>query len=495
MLLHCARVDWRGCSEVRDVREENLIPPEPKSERPFAGVREVLSMAGPIMLNMASGTLMHTADFWMISRHSREEMAAASPAGMAVFVFMAFFFGMLSCVNTFVGQSYGAKRFRECSAYTWQALYVALVGGIALLALRFPARGIFALMGHGEAVQMHEVAYFRIRLLSIFPIVAASALGGFFQAVGKPSIPMISALVANGLNVGMNWVLIFGKLGFPEVGLRGAAIATFIASLVGLAILAAVFLGPYHARFASRRTWRLDWRRMRQLWRVGWPAGTQSFLDVLSWTIFISIIVGRLGEDVLAASNAVGQITHFAFMPTLGLSIATTALVGRYIGAKRRDLAVKRAYTAIRLGVAYMFTLGAIFMLFPRPLVAVFRDDPEIVRVGARLLMIAALFQAFDAVAIVTSGALRGAGDTRFTMVVSLLFAWFVFVPSAWFLTYRLGWGAEGAWIAVTLYVLLMAATFLGRFIRGRWKRIDIFRGAGASARPSDEWPHVGGEV
>ncbi len=476
--------------------EKAYAPIEPEDEGRFAGAREVISMAAPIILNTASGTLMHMADFWMIARHSREEMAAASPAGMTVFVFMAFFFGILSCTNSFVGQSFGARRYGECSAYAWQALYVALVGSVLLLVLWFPARLIFAAVGHGEAVQEYEVTYFRIRLLAVFPMVASAALGNFFQAVGKPSIPMLTALFANVLNVGMNYILIFGKLGFPELGIGGAGIATAVASFIYLAILMAVFLArPYNVRFFSRRTWRFSPERAEKLLKIGWPAGVQSFLEMSSWTFFISVIVGKLGDATLAANNVVVQITHLSFMPTVGLSIATTALVGRYIGAKDPRRAASRAYTAIGMGIAYMFAAGLIFFLFRRPLVTLFRNDREIVELGSRLLMIAAIFQAFDAVGIVASGALRGAGDTLFTMIVSVVMAWFVFVPVAWLFTYVLGWGAEGAWIAVTLYVLLMAAVFLGRFIRGRWKEIDIFKEAGPAARPSDEWSRGGGEV
>ena len=476
------------------MREEDAASPvEFEREGPFAGAREVLAMAAPIVLNMASGTLMHTADFWMISRHSREEMAAVSPAGLTVFVFMSFFFGVLSCTNTFVGQSFGARRYRECSAYAWQASYVALLGGVAVGALWWPAGRIFAAMGHDPAVQIHEVAYFRIRLFSVFPMVASAGLGNFFQATGKPSVPMLVALAANALNVALNYVLIFGKLGLPELGLRGAGLATVIASFVGLAILTIVFLArPYDEKFASRRSWRFSPKHAKRLLAIGWPAGVQSFIEMSSWTFFVSVIVGRLGEATLAASNVVGQIAHFSFMPTVGLSIATTALVSRYIGEKNLRRSLSRAYTAVVLGIIYMFAAGVFFFAFRRQLVALFRDDPEIVRIGARLLMIAAFFQAFDAVGIVSSGALRGAGDTRFTMVVSALMAWCVFVPAAWFFTYVLSWGAEGAWIAVTLYVLLMAVVFMARFVRGRWRSIDIF---GEARPPSGEFTHLGGEV
>jgi MATE family multidrug resistance protein len=451
-------------------------------------LREVLSMALPMIVAMASSTMMHFVDSWMVSRVGTEEIAAVAPAGAWVFILISFLIGVLSCTSTFVGQSFGAGHYRDCARYAWQGVYISLVAG-GLATLLWPAApALFAAVGHGAQVQEREVIYFQIRLFSISGLTMSVALGSFFQAVSRPRIPMVVVILANLINGGLDYILIFGKLGFEPMGIRGAAIATVIASsLQGLTMLLVFVAPPFNKRFGSLVAARWDWHRMKQLFNIGWAAGVNFSLDVASWSVFTNFLVGRLGKVPLAASNIAAQIMHLSFMPTVGLSMAITALVGQWIGRKEVAAAKRRTYIALRLAMAYMFTMGVLFFVFRRQLISFFRNDPEVVAIGSKVLIVAAVFQIFDAISIVTSGALKGAGDTRWVAMFTVSYAWLVFLPMSYLMAFRLDFGAVGAWTGVALYIFCLSMTLLWRFHSERWRRIDIFGGDAVVPAPQQE--------
>ena len=441
-------------------------------------VREVLVMGAPIIAAMGSSSVMTFVDFWMVSRVGQAETAAISPASITVFTLTAFLIGLARCTNTFAAQSFGRGRYRECGPYAWQGLYIAALAGLVALAFRPLAGVIFALMGHEAELAALERMYFRTLLLSVGFVTANVTIASFFQAISRPKVPMAISFVANATNVGLNYVLIFGKLGLPALGLRGAAVATVLSTALETGLLLTVFLRVrMSAEFGTRR-WTWSWPRTRQMLRVGLPMGISFMLDVASWTVFIGFVVGRFGQVQLAANNVANQIIHLSFMPALGMSLATTALVGQYVGAGDVRGARLRTYTALKLTAGYMCAMGLAFFFFRRPLIAFFRSDPEVVRWGSRILILAALFQIVDAVGIIMIGALRGAGDTRWPAVVTVFYAWFVMLPASYLLGYVLGYEVVGAWVAATLYVTLYGLTMWWRFEGGRWESIDIFQGS-----------------
>ncbi|MCK5557438.1 MAG: MATE family efflux transporter, partial [Candidatus Hydrogenedentes bacterium] len=314
------------------------------------------------------------------------------------------------------------------------------------------------------------------RLFSVAGLAMSVALSGFFQAVSRPRIPMIVVVFSNLLNVVLDYVLIFGKLGFDPMGIRGAAAATVIASWVQGLTMLAIFLGPtFNKKFSSRGTARWDWHRMGRLFNIGWAAGANFSLDVASWSVFTNLLIGRLGDTPLAANNIAVQIIHLSFMPTVGISIALTALVGQWIGRKDIAAAKRRAYVGLRLGMGYMLVMAVLFFVFREQFVSFFQTDPEVVRIGSRILIVAAVFQVFDAMAIVMRGALKGAGDTRWVTMFTVLYGWLVFLPTSYLFAFRLDLGAPGAWVGAALYIFCLGVTLLWRFHSEKWRKIDIF--------------------
>jgi len=450
-----------------------------------AGVREVTTMAVPAVIRMASIAVMGFVDALMVAKVRKEDMAAVSPAGLAFFTILVLIEGLASTNNTFVSQSFGARRFRDCARFTWYALYVSLALGLLVQLIHPFAQDLFALMPHQRAVQTREVVYFRIRLYGAVSIAFVVALSSFFQGISRPRIPMIVGVAANGLNVGLNYVLIYGRLGLPRMEIGGAALGTVIATSVQAFVLFLLFLGP-----RMHRPCLPDFRKLAQFLRIGVPVGLHWMLDVGTWAVFVTFIVGMFGTDQLAGSNIVGQYLRLSWLPTIGLNHAATQLMGQWIGRGRPDIGRQRALTALAFGMVYMAIMGAVFLLLRRSLMLVFLADEDVVRCGATIMLWAVLFQVFDAIGIVLYGALKGAGDTLVPAVMMVASGWLVFIPSAFLFSKVLGYEAPGAWVGAALHIAVVAGLMYWRFRSGRWQRIQLIQPAvareTAAVRPPD---------
>jgi MATE family multidrug resistance protein len=271
----------------------------------------------------------------------------------------------------------------------------------------------------------------------------------------------------------------------PALGVYGAAIGTIIGTTVELLIPAAIFLGPrMNAELGSRRAWRPRWGPIRDLLRVGWPAAAQWGSEIVCWSIFMSVLVGTFGEDHMAAGWIALGYMHLSFMPAVGASVAVTSLVGRYIGAGQPDTAVQRARLGLRLSLFYMTGCALVFLVFREPLVSYFvasTVDPaqadRIIRIGAKLMICAAFFQTADAFGITYSGALRGAGDTVWPGVLSIVYGWTFIVGGGWAIAELFpALESIGPWIAAATYIIVFGVTMAVRFERGVWRSIELMR-------------------
>jgi len=441
---------------------------------------EVLWLSFPIIMTMLSYTAMQFADVMMVGWHSQPELSAVGAASSCLFLIGSLLMGTLSIANTFVGQSMGRGRPRDAPRYVWQAVYLAFIWGAAALLLRPLAPAIFAWADHAPHVQEHEITYFRYGLFRVAPVGFIYALSAFYQATKRPVVPMITAVIGGAVNVALNYILIFGKLGVREMGIEGAAIATILASCFQAVLMFGAFLsGPTHRAYGSRTAWGLDLTKMWRMIRFGIPAGLTWSLENASWTLFVMKVIGSLGKDALAAQNATIQILHMSFMPVIGLNIGIQAIVGQHIGMGDHDGAKRRAYRAVAVGVGFMVFMGIMFVLFRRPLIGLFcrRGTGEgIIRMGGTMLIFAAMFQAFDALFIMSYGALKGAGDTRFPMFVTIGCTWLMFIPLAMVFVFVLKMGVAGAWLAVTLYIAVAGSITFWRLTSDAWRKIDIFR-------------------
>jgi len=348
-----------------------------------------------------------------------------------------------------------------------------------VVAIMWPgAPWIFAMMGHEPAVANMEVIYLRIMLYAQAVAVFIWASSQFFMGVHRPIITMYAAFCEQVVNVVANYVLIFGRLGFPKMGIAGAGWGTFIGVVVGAGIRMVMFLyGDINATFESRQAVSIDFVKMRELLKVGLPAGFELMVNVAVWGVILFALVGRFGKEALAATSAVFSCTNVSVMPIVGVRTALTAVVGKAIGAGRRDVAIRQTSVCLRMAVAYMGLVGLCFFLFRNAIMRFWSYDDKVIETGVNILICAAIYQLFHAARIIYSGSLRGAGDTKWLAIVSTLAA-VVILGFGGALIVKLlpGLGPLGPWIAGTISIIVAGVANRWRFKSNRWMQIDLFK-------------------
>ncbi len=468
-------------------------PSEPEPERGDLWI--LLKVSGPIMVATISRAVMQFVDFVMVSQldAATEAQAAVGASGVTLFILIGFWIGVMTCVNTFSSQSLGRDQPHECGAYVWQSIYVSVAAGVLAIPLLPLAPPLFRYFDHGSEVVPLEIIYLQIGLFGVGPMTMGVALSNFFNGVHRPRVTMLSALGANIFNVVANYILIFGNpsLGIPAMGVAGAALGTLLAMIFRAGWLLTALLWPYYAeRFGTRRMWRWDWSKARNLLRVGLPAGLQFAFDVMAWSVFMMWLVGRFGPNHLAASNIAWQFCHLSFMPALGIGIALTAVVGKAIGQNRPDRARRRATIALGCCGSYMAACGLAFFVFRTFFVGLLAENSDVLHIGEQLMICGAIFQVSDAMCLVYNSALRGAGDTVWTAVVLVITCWVILIGGGYALAQTMPeLGALGPWIAATSYVTVLGLILAGRWWRGRWEQIDIFASKGQPALPDETMP------
>jgi len=458
--------------------------------KPLAGLAEVLTISAPASLSMLNSTIMRFVDGLMVSRTGPAALSAQFIGGMSAFVPHTLALGILSLANTYVSQNFGAGRPRRCGQYAWAGIFLALILGGALLPLTAVAGPLFGWIGHEEAAL--EAMYFRYMLITGVFFLASRATEQFFYGIHRPRTVYVVSLLGNAMNIFLNWVLIYGHFGFAAMGLEGAAIGTLISAVAMLGTLLVLFLGRKYARdFGTRSIRSVTRKQVWDLFRIGWPAGLQLTNDIFTWLLLSLLLVGPFGQAHRVAAAAVIRYMSLAFMPSIGVGIAATALVGRYIGARKPDIARSRAYTAVAVGLAYSFLCGAVMLIFRVALLEFFINVQEatgaaaeqttvqsadrVIRIGASLMICGVIYQCFNAVALIFVRALRGAGDTVWPMLLTALLAWGILVGGGLMMVHV--WPeleSLGPWIAVCVYGAVLAAVMARRFMGGRWQELQL---------------------
>jgi MATE family multidrug resistance protein len=443
-------------------------------------LKYMLKLAAPMVVTNISFTVMQFVDRFMVSRLGTEALAAILPAGIISFVPASFALGVMTSVNTFVSQSLGRGRKKDCSNYCWQAIYMGLLYLSVTAAIMWPAAPwIFRTLGHEPAVVNLEVIYFRIMLYAQFLSVFTWSSSQFFMGVHRPVITMYAALFGQVVNIAANYVLIFGNFGFPAMGVAGAGWGTFIGTAVSAGMVMAMFFGgDINSNFASRRTKNIDLTKMIDLLKVGFPAGFGFFVNMAFWGIILFGLVGRFGKEALAATSAVFACMNVSFMPIAGLGTALTAAVGKSIGEGKKDVAIKQTGVCLRVALIYMGLVGFCFFMFRNDLMAFWApDDKEVVSIGINIFIFAAVFQVFDAMLLIYYDALCGAGDTLWLAIVEACGAAIIMGLGGFcMLTLFPELGALGPWIATTVKIIVVALANRWRFKSNKWMQIDLFK-------------------
>lgn len=444
--------------------------------------REVITVCLPLVLGMSAATLMTFTDRIFLANYSLNAISAALPAGITSYLFVAFFGGVGGYAGIFIAQYTGRGSHFKVGKVLWQGIYFTLASGIFfwLLAI-FGTEPLFTLAGHPLDVQELERTYFSILCKGSIFSVATVTLSTFFTGRGLTRPVMLITFFAVMINIPLDYVLIFGYGRIPELGIKGAAIATVTAWLIEVIFLVVlIFTKKNNSHFGVFSGYQFDRNIFTRLMRFGIPGSLQFTLDILAFTLFV-LIIGRIGKLELAATNIVISINSLAFMPSMGVSQGVSVLVGQALGRKRPMQAASYIWSAIHLLSAYIICLDLLFIFAPDFVLAPFISEQQTIadqlvirELCKKLLLIISAYLIFDGLYMVFSGALRGAGDTRFMMKAIALISLVCFVLPVFVGVQFFGMGIISAWLLVVLFLVLLFLVSGWRYRSGAWKKMLV---------------------
>jgi MATE family multidrug resistance protein len=444
---------------------------------PRAPVRVLLGLAFPMVLARASQAVITFADAIQVRELGASALAATATGGLNVTGFVILPMGAVFIVQSFVAQLVGSGRRGDARRFAWYGLAIAAIAGV-VSALMIPLVGpALALTGYSPAVRDQMTDYMAIRMLSVAAVVGIEALGNWYGGLGNTRMQMIAGIITMVLAVAGNWVLIGGQLGAPALGVRGAAIASVIASWSGFGFLALAFWRAWGR--APRTMGRLGLRfsELRRVVRFGMPNGLNWFLEYAAFQLFINVVLAGMGDDTVAAINVVLTVNAASVFPAAGIATAGSILVGQAIGRGDRDAVWAQVKTTLLCTVTWMAVLGLSYALFPRSVLGLFIRQPgtgALIAIATMMLWISSLWQVLNAVNMTFLETLRAAGDTAWPAAVRLILAWFLFTPSALAAVKLGGSGPVGAMLCLVGYVAALAVAAGWRFRSGAWRRIEL---------------------
>jgi len=444
------------------------------------GYLDVLRLVWPLALGMANNAIMQFTDRVFLARESTASLEAILPASILAFLFIGFFQSVVAYSGTFVAQYHGAGDRRGCARSLRAGLVLSLASGI-ILALFIPlGRLVCDLSGHSPDVLTREKTYYTIVMAGSFFTCASIVVQGYFTGIGRTWTIFWMNVAGNAFNILMDCILIFGCGPVPALGIAGAAIATVAAQALQFFLLlwlarpvlmrdAAV---PEDGRLAVYG--QLLWRIVR----FGIPAGVYSVLNILSFTVFV-FLTGRVGDTAFAVSNAVFTVNYLLYAPIEGFAIGAGTLVGQCQGAGDPEGAMHAGHRTMLIAEIYILVASLSALVFYRPILNLFvadaavLDQASFLSLGFVLFVLMLAWQCFDCADVVLSGALKGAGDTRFVMLWMLACAFGFWIPLL-FLTYWICPSMPALWSTMIAYVVVICCGTVFRWRHGPWRSIRL---------------------
>ncbi len=438
-----------------------------------ATLRSLLTLAWPIVIGRASQTVIGLSDTLMVAHLGAAALASTATGGMNTFTVMILPMGITFIVQSFASQFFGKGDLEGARRFGWYGLLVAALTQLACFAAWPAVDGVLATFPYTPEVRHLMGGYMRIRLLSGGAAIGVEALSNYYGGLGRTRPGMVANLIAMVLNVIGNWVLIDGRFGAPAMGVSGSALASSLASGVAFIGFFVFFLNDAPPGTRAK----LSASEFGRMLRFGLPSGFNWLFEFGAYVFFANVVVAGLGTAALAAMNSVMSLNSVSFMPALGLASAGAILVGQAIGAQRKDEVPGVVLLTAKTAMAWQISVGVLCVVAPAVLIAPFAQGEgaaDVAVIGARMLMVSAAWQVFDAIGMTVAESLRGAGDTLFPMVVRIALAWLVFAPGSYIAVRYFNWGDVGAMGWMVFYLALLALAVVLRFRSGAWRRIEL---------------------
>jgi MATE family multidrug resistance protein len=441
-------------------------------------LKSLLYIALPMVISQASETVMLFVDRLFLSMLGKSYISAAMSGGLSSFVFMSLFIGTVGYVNALSAQYFGAEKKENCIKTVTQGFRLSIIFYPLALVL-IPLMGkFFTVSGHSTQQIDLEFTYFRILMFGGILILFRTVLAGFFLSIGKTRVVMYSNLAGMLVNIPINYALIFGKFGFPAMGIVGAAIGTLAGSLLIFTILFLFFLrNKIYTNSKDSSSWNFDKIIMKKLLRYGIPSGIEMFLNVFAFNLFVQMM-HSYSEDVAAAVTITFNYDMLAFIPLMGLGFATTSLVGQQMGADNPEGAAKVVGLSMRVGMVYGVAMMMVFIFGAGWLVQVFSGglteaDSAVVPLAKTMLRLASIYTLADVIQLVLAGTLRGAGDTKWVMYISVVLHWMMAI-GAFFMIKVFVLNPVTIWMGFISFIVILGFAMFLRFWLGPWKKMRV---------------------
>jgi MATE family multidrug resistance protein len=426
-----------------------------------------------MVVSQGTFAVMIFTDRYFMSQIDPVHIAAALGGGVASYFSFCFWVGLISYANAMAAQYLGAGEKEKGPKVVTQGWIIVLMSAPVLTLITLLVAGVFESMGHDPELVQLERTYYLILMAGVLVTLAKVCLSSYFAGIGRTYVVMICDVFGLVVNVPLSYIMVFGKLGLPALGIVGAGVSTVIATLLAfLLFLFFYFRREHRETFAVMRSFSIDWRVLKRFWRLGFPSGLEQFLNVAAFNLFL-LMFQSYGVAESAAAAIVFNWDILSFVPMIGLHVGVISLIGRFVGA--RDMArVNEVITAsFVVGLAYSAVLGVLYVTFRFPLVEVFAppsgDFSAIRELSAFMMIGLSSYVMADAVVLVAGGVLRGAGDTRWLMVASVSLHWAMLVAQ-FFIIRVLEFSPRVSWIAFCVLVLAIAMVYGMRLAGGRWR-------------------------
>ena len=463
-------------------RIQTLALSQPRARREtFSGSqsrqirRQMAGLAWPCLIENLSYTALGVVNMMMVGRLGPEAVAAVGLGNRIRMLFQLVFSGMAVGNTAMVARSVGARDPVGAGRVAKQALSLGVLVTLAttLAGSIFPSH-LIAWMGATEAVNAPAAEYVRIISLGQFFLMVMVIGNGTLRGAGDTRTPMFTTMVINLVNVCVGYVLIFGKLGLPALKVGGAATGLVISQMVGSALVFSVLIsGRRSVRLDWHSTWRFDWDIIGRLFHLGAPATLEDFFMQMGMFAY-TVIVVSLGTEAFATQQIIMNATMFVFAPGQAFSVVATTMVGQSLGAKEPSRAERSGWEAASMAAIWNTVMGLIFFFFGQRIMGLYISDPDIIALGGLSLRIFSLSFPLTALNQSLGGALRGAGDTRFPMLVTGGSVWLIRIPLVYLLGVVLGHGLPGVWSGHGLDLVVRGCIMALRFRKGTWKTIRV---------------------
>jgi MATE family multidrug resistance protein len=436
--------------------------------------RDVLRLALPAMGEQMLSMMVGIVDTFLVGHLGAASLAAVGLANQWVFMATMFFGAIATGATALIARFVGAREGQQANDVLRQAMLLGVFIGLIASLLGFTlAEPAMALLGGEQVVVELGGEYLRV-VSTIFLFSTLMFIGNAsLRGAGDTRTPLYVMLVVNTLNIIVSWVAINGALGFPQLGVVGSALGAAVGRCVGGILVVAILLKGRAGIQLTLSGLRPDGELIRRILHVGLPSGMEQFLFRSGHMVYARILA-ELGTVAFAANQVAINGWSLSFMPGFGFALAATTLVGQSLGAGDPDGAQQRGYTAYRLGAGLMGIVGLTFVLFPAQIVGFFTDDPQVVALGTMPLRMVGLIQPILGASMIFAGALRGAGDTRWPMIVTGGSIWLIRLPLAYLMGVVLGWGLAGVWGALVIDLVIRSVLNYLRFRSGKWKTIKV---------------------